>query len=456
MSQFLNNDSQISRYNRDGEIDFDDAVKLPEGGSTCDIYRTRWQRRDVFVKRLKEQYRTNPIYLDALDKEFDIGVNLKHPSLPEYREFHRDFIVIDYIDGMTLAEMINRQDAWLKSEKNIVKMLKELVDVVGYLHRHNIVHCDIKPDNIMITANGRNLVLIDFDKSYTDALGDTSGHPGKYGLPIDEKGCMAIDFHGMAMVVEKLKSNIPGFKFSAYRRFVNACNKPNVDIEELNALLSKAEKAESTPVIRQILTIIFAFGGIGVVSILIAFLGKPIFEDSEDEVNSINDVDTEEVVETVRGDSVVSVEDQMPVESVTLKQVPETIYIQQTNEIKTQPEERTREELLAELNMMIETLDLRVKPYFDELVDGLDQLNTFKDDTTLTRHQLMDEWDKYKKLEQESISKVLDITYVSFPNVKDSDLGDLISSTPSYKNYIRNAKKIKNGYWAEAKSRADL
>lgn len=456
MSQFLNNDSQISRYNRDGEIDFDDAVKLPEGGSTCDIYRTRWQRRDVFVKRLKEQYRTNPIYLDALDKEFDIGVNLKHPSLPEYREFHRDFIVIDFIDGLTLAEMIKRQDPWLKSEKNIVKMLKELVDVVGYLHRHNIVHCDIKPDNIMITSNSQNLVLIDFDKSYTDALNDTSGHPGKYGLTVDEPGRVAIDFRGIGMVVEKLKTSVSDFKFSEYKDFVKTCNKPNVDIQELNALLSKAEKAESTPVIRQIRTIIFAFGGIGVVSILIAFLGKPIFEDSEDEVNSINDVDTEEVVETVPGDSVVSVEDQMPVESVTLKQVPETIYIQQTNEIKTQPEERTREELLAELNMMIETLDLRVKPYFDELVDGLDQLNTFKDDTTLTRHQLMDEWDQYKKLEQESISKVLDITYVSFPNVKDSDLGDLISSTPSYKNYIRNAKKIKNEYWAEAKSRADL
>ena len=68
----------------------------------------------------------------------------------------------------------------------------------------------------------------------------------------------------------------------------------------------------------------------------------------------------------------------------------------------------------------------------------------------------MDDLDQYLKLEHETIDKILKITFETFPNVKDSDLGDLISSTPSYKNYIRNAKKIKNEYWAEAKSRADL
>lgn len=98
MSQFL---KDTDEYPADvAGIDFDDAVKLPCGGSTCDIYKTRWQRRDVFVKRLKKEYRAKPLYLDALDKEFDVGVGLRHPSLPEYREFHRDDIIMDYIDGI--------------------------------------------------------------------------------------------------------------------------------------------------------------------------------------------------------------------------------------------------------------------------------------------------------------------------------------------------------------------
>ena len=122
-------------------------------------------------------------------------------------------------------------------------MLRELVDVVGYLHRHNVVHCDIKPDNIMITANSRNLVLIDFDKCYTDSLSDTSGHPSKYGLTADEPGRVAIDFRGIGMVVEKLKANVPGFKFSNYEPFVTACYAADVDSEDLAAILNQTPSA---------------------------------------------------------------------------------------------------------------------------------------------------------------------------------------------------------------------
>lgn len=87
MSRFLQEKETADESFRQ-EIDFEDAIRLPDGGSTCEIYRTRWQRREVFVKRLKEEFRTNPLYLDALDKEYEIGVSLKHPSLPDYREFH--------------------------------------------------------------------------------------------------------------------------------------------------------------------------------------------------------------------------------------------------------------------------------------------------------------------------------------------------------------------------------
>ena len=236
MSQFLKQENEYSTEHSQG-IDFDDAVNLPAGGSTCDIYRTRWQRRDVFVKRLKEPLRSKPLYLDALDKEFDVGVNLRHPSLPDYREFHRDYIIMDYIDGETIAVMIKRNDPWLTKEKNIVAMLRELIDVVDYLHRHNVVHCDIKPDNIMIRSNTRHLVLIDFDKSYTDALRDTSGHPSKYGLEVDEVGRTAIDFRGIGLVVEQLKNELPDFNFSVCEHFVKACYKPDASCEELTAIL---------------------------------------------------------------------------------------------------------------------------------------------------------------------------------------------------------------------------
>ena len=63
------------RISDSGPIDFAAARRLDRSGSTCDVFVTRYQRRRVFIKRLKQEYRTNTVYLAALDKEFDLGVN---------------------------------------------------------------------------------------------------------------------------------------------------------------------------------------------------------------------------------------------------------------------------------------------------------------------------------------------------------------------------------------------
>ncbi len=192
-----------------GAIDFHTAQQLGCTGSTCDVYVTRHHRRRVFVKRLKEEFRNNSVYRAALDKEFETGATLHHKSLPEYREFHDDYIVIDYIDGVTLAEILrssgNGETAasvvfrWLKNPENLKRILTELIEVTGYLHRHNVVHCDIKPDNVIITDGTNNLMLIDFDKSYTPWLDDTSGSPALYGVDPSGRGDTDIDFHGYGL-----------------------------------------------------------------------------------------------------------------------------------------------------------------------------------------------------------------------------------------------------------------
>ena len=106
----MNDDSFIiSGFVRDPEqvnllsFDFADAKLLDRTGSTCDAYVCTIQRRRVFVKRLKAEFRDNPFYRDAFDKEYDLGVSLSHPSLPRYVGFGVDYIIMDYIEGDTLA-----------------------------------------------------------------------------------------------------------------------------------------------------------------------------------------------------------------------------------------------------------------------------------------------------------------------------------------------------------------
>lgn len=219
------------------DIDFSQATKLHGGGSTCDIYVTTLHRRKVFVKRLKAEYQDMPVYRSAFDKEFDIGVNLKHKSLPEYREFGGNYIVMDFIDGKTLADLLKNKDPWLSKERNVILMLSELIEVVDYLHQHNITHCDIKPDNIMITAGNRNLMLIDLDKCYTDWLNDTSGAASKFGLTKDKTGDVSLDFRGIGQIVELLIKTFPALKNNRILKFKEICFKKNIDVDELKSSL---------------------------------------------------------------------------------------------------------------------------------------------------------------------------------------------------------------------------
>ncbi len=184
-------------------VDFALAKPLDRSGSTCDAYECVVQRRRVFVKRLKAEYRDNPLYRAAFDKEYDLGVSLSHPSLPRYVGFGGDYIVMDFIEGDTLSALIKRDDPRLKSRKFVRRLLSELVDVVEYLHRRNIVHCDIKADNVIVSPyDDRPVTLIDLDKAYTSWLGTTHGNTQKYGC----EGCAdgAIDFRGIGLIATQL------------------------------------------------------------------------------------------------------------------------------------------------------------------------------------------------------------------------------------------------------------
>lgn len=104
------------------------------------------------------------------EREFQLGVVHVHPNiaatygLEEIPGVGR-CIVQEWIDGVTLGE-------WLKgrpSKTARTRVFNQLLDALEYLHGLQLVHHDLKADNIMITRNGGNVKLIDFGLSATDA-----------------------------------------------------------------------------------------------------------------------------------------------------------------------------------------------------------------------------------------------------------------------------------------------
>lgn len=224
-----------------GGIDFTQAKLRFTHGFTCDGYDARYCGTRVFVKRLKPEHRGRPSIRIAFEKELEIGLSLSHRSLPGYMFAGEDYIVMHYVDGHTLGQLIASHDPLLSNETELRRILTELVDVVDYLHQHHVVHCDIKPDNVMITCGTRNVVLIDLGEAYTDWLDRSSGDMTRFGLDdADRAAHPAADFRGIGMILDRLTA--AGYPTGRFSRFRKLCDDIDITPRELRRSLRPARR----------------------------------------------------------------------------------------------------------------------------------------------------------------------------------------------------------------------
>ena len=138
------------------------------------------------LKAIKAEESQQALFQQILRKELEILMRLQHPNIiqatgMEFVETLGMCIIMEYIDGMRL-------DEWLSSRPTKDKRLrlsKELLKTIEYVHLAGIVHSDLKPSNIMVTRNGEFIKLIDFglaDNDHMAILKQPAGTP-KYMSP---------------------------------------------------------------------------------------------------------------------------------------------------------------------------------------------------------------------------------------------------------------------------------
>ena len=115
------------------------------------------------LKGLKPEHESDPVMQELLRKEFDLCMLLRHTgvvgcvSFEKVDELGGSFIVQELIEGCTLTQ-------WLESKhtlKEQLDVLTQLANVLGFCHNMGVVHRDVKPSNVMVTLEGK-VVLIDF------------------------------------------------------------------------------------------------------------------------------------------------------------------------------------------------------------------------------------------------------------------------------------------------------
>lgn len=241
---------------------------------SCVVYQMRLNGLRVAVKRLRADYVSNPTFTVAYRKEFLIGRMLKHDGLPLYRQFRSDinevYIVMDFIDGITLDEFINTRDGqeYFRSVENVRMFLDRLLDVTTYLHRAGVIHCDLKPANIMLRHTDRCVMLIDLDKAFTDTLDLTHGGTKENSAPMEAGQIPTVykDFAAIGMIVDLLASSVSAFPKSSFRRFRKECASASANSEILKEKLKPRRDLNTSIALAAIASL-----SIAIVSVLILY-----------------------------------------------------------------------------------------------------------------------------------------------------------------------------------------
>ena len=130
--------------------------------------------RKVVIKALKADRADNAQCRASLRSEYDVTASLGNKFIRKAIDFVRieglgDCIVFEYIDGKSLAEHVR---VGTLTEKQVKNVLVDVCDGLSYLHRNNVVHCNLKPENVIVTAADCRAKLIDLGIPETDPDAD--------------------------------------------------------------------------------------------------------------------------------------------------------------------------------------------------------------------------------------------------------------------------------------------
>lgn len=120
------------------------------------------------IKQLKPASQ-DPVFLEIARRLFFNEVEILrklggHDRIPallhDFEEDHQFYLVQEYIEGQPLSDEL--ADLKQLEESEVVALLRDVLEILEFVHQNNIVHRDIKPSNLMRRERDRRIVLIDF------------------------------------------------------------------------------------------------------------------------------------------------------------------------------------------------------------------------------------------------------------------------------------------------------
>jgi serine/threonine-protein kinase len=117
--------------------------------------------RKVAIKILTEEYSRMPGIQGRFKREADTTLRLQHPNIVETFEMGQDgphtYIVSEYVEGGSLVDLIVREKKL--PPRRAVEIVCDILSALDHAHGRGVVHRDVKPANVLLTADGRAKVI---------------------------------------------------------------------------------------------------------------------------------------------------------------------------------------------------------------------------------------------------------------------------------------------------------
>jgi serine/threonine protein kinase len=136
---------------------YDLLEKVAEGGMGA-IYRGRHRETGqiVAVKIMPAHMATNPTLLRRFEQEFRAASRLDHPNIVRALDYgdagNQPFLVMEFVEGESLGQKIEREGRMPEAEA--IRIIAQVAQGLHRAHKQNLIHRDVKPDNILVQPDG--------------------------------------------------------------------------------------------------------------------------------------------------------------------------------------------------------------------------------------------------------------------------------------------------------------
>lgn len=136
---------------------YDLLQKIAEGGMGS-VYKGRSHTTGeiVAIKIIPAETAKNPVLLKRFEQEFRAASLLDHPNIVKAIEYNgtciNPFLVMEYVEGQSLGKRVEKDGAF--TEEFALRILAQVCDGLHRAHKQGLIHRDVKPDNILVTASG--------------------------------------------------------------------------------------------------------------------------------------------------------------------------------------------------------------------------------------------------------------------------------------------------------------